>query len=100
MPFDKNTTNDFIQHFESKLLDKGILSPPHCPLCSQTQWTVAPGYVLSPIQEQLGGLVIGGPTIPTIPIICDNCGFVASIALGPLGLLPKAQAKTEQEEKK
>ncbi len=97
MLFDESTSKDFIQRFEGKIRAKGMPSPPPCPLCSNAQWSVAPGYMVSPVQKEMGGLVLGGPTLPTIAIICNNCGFVAHIALGPLGLLPKAKAKAEVE---
>ena len=40
------------------------------------------------MQDRLNGIVLGGPSIPSIPIICNRCGFISSHALGILGLLP------------
>jgi hypothetical protein len=32
-------------------------------------------------------LVIGGPAIPTVAVVCDNCGAIYQYAVGTLGLL-------------
>ena len=62
----------------------------NCPMCERTNsWIVADGYINHPIQTQIGGLVIGGPSIPTAALICSNCGFVSQHALGALELLPR-----------
>lgn len=66
-----------------------------CPMCGNNSFSLADGYFSNVIQDNLGGLVIGGPSIPAIPIICDKCGFISMHALGPLGLLPP-----HKEEKK
>lgn len=71
----------------AKILDeklKGI----KCPMCHKDSFIIADGYFNNVLQDNLDGLVLGGSTIPTISIICSNCGFVSQHALGALGLLP------------
>ena len=41
------------------------------------------------LKDNLNNYVLGGPSIPSIAIVCSKCGFISSHALGVLGLLPK-----------
>jgi hypothetical protein len=60
-----------------------------CPRCSNSQFMLLPGYFNQTIQPELaGGLVIGGPSLPTVVLICSRCGYLSQHALGVLGLLP------------
>ena len=67
-----------------------------CPMCGNKNFIIADGYFNSIMQDSLNGLLLGGPSIPSIPIICTHCGFISSHALGILGLLPK---QTEESQK-
>lgn len=60
-----------------------------CPMCGHNHFTIVDGYFTSTIQKDLQNIQLGGASMPTIAIICNNCGFVSSHALGVLGLLPK-----------
>lgn len=60
-----------------------------CPMCQNKNFIMADGYFNNNMQTDFGSFSIGGPAIPTIAIICSNCGFVSQHALGVLGLLPK-----------
>lgn len=74
------------QRIIDKLNEKGVRAP--CPMCGNKNFVLADGYFNHPIQSNpRAGLVIGGPSIPTIAIICSNCGFTSQHALGALGLL-------------
>jgi hypothetical protein len=89
MPFD---SHEFVQRLEEAVQRKktgGVI----CPLCSNTRWQLPGGYVVSSLQNEIGGIHIGGPGIPKVPMICANCGFVAEIAIGVLGLLPKEEVQ-------
>jgi transcription elongation factor Elf1 len=60
-----------------------------CPMCNHNNFVLAEGYFTNSLQAKVGSFVIGGPAIPTIPIICSNCGFLSQHAMGVLGLLPE-----------
>ncbi|MFN5693657.1 MAG: hypothetical protein ACK464_02255, partial [Bacteroidota bacterium] len=60
---------------------------------------MADGYFNNNMQTDFGSISIGGPAIPTIGIICDNCGFVSQHAIGVLGLLPKENSKRDEPSK-
>ena len=59
-----------------------------CPMCGQRKWTLLDAYLNHNLQAELtGALVIGGPSVPSLAIVCGNCGFLSQHALGALGLL-------------
>lgn len=60
-----------------------------CPMCGNNHFIIADGYFNTFMQNDLKQTNLGGPSIPSIPIICDNCGFISMHALGILGLLPQ-----------
>jgi len=64
-----------------------------CPRCGHFNFTLADGYFNQTIQTELEGIVVGGPSIPSVVTICDNCGFISQHALGALGLLPEKEKK-------
>lgn len=78
-----------LQKIVNTLNTKGVSTT--CPSCKRPQMqVVADGYFSHMVTDQLGGaFTIGGPTIPTVGLICGNCGHLAQYALGTLGLLPK-----------
>ena len=66
------------------LTAKGVNRP--CPRCGHAKFSVV-GETLIPIQEDPAAFTIGGPSIPTVIVACDNCGYVTQHASGPLGLM-------------
>lgn len=60
-----------------------------CPMCGNKHFIIGDGYFNSFVQDDFKSLNLGGPSIPSIPIICNKCGFISMHALGILGLLPK-----------
>lgn len=87
MTFD---SKDFVERLKAAVQKKktgGVV----CPLCSNALWQLPGGYIVSSLQDEISGINIGGPGIPKVPMICANCGFVAEIAIGVLGLLPKEE---------
>jgi transcription elongation factor Elf1 len=70
-----------------------------CPMCNEKNFIMADGYFNHTMQVDLNSLIIGGQSIPTIAIICNNCGFMSQHAAGILGLLPQKQNKESDEPK-
>lgn len=57
-----------------------------CPMCGSNQWTLG-GEIVSNTTVSVGGSVsLGGPFIPLIQLICNECGFTSHHALGALGV--------------
>jgi hypothetical protein len=71
-----------------------------CPMCQNKSFIMADGYFNNNMQTDFGSFSIGGPAIPTIAIVCSNCGFVSQHALGVLGLLPKEENNKKDEPSK
>ena len=76
--------NKIAEKLNKRFADHGL----KCPMCGNTSFTLADGYFSNVIQDNLRRQILGGPSIPAIPIICDKCGFISMHALGTLGLLP------------
>lgn len=64
-----------------------------CPRCGNSNFTLLNGYFNHTIQPDPKGMVLGGPSIPSVVVACNRCGFLSQHALGILGLLPKEEAK-------
>lgn len=57
-----------------------------CSTCLQNNWTIGDELVASVVASLQGGLGLGGPYIPMVQVICNNCGFVAHYAVAKLGI--------------
>jgi hypothetical protein len=64
-----------------------------CPLCLVGNWNVHDStFQLTEFNE--GSMVIGGPVIPVIPVICNNCGNTVLVNAITAGLIkPEAGGK-------
>jgi len=80
------------QKIIAALKERGATLP--CPRCGNQAFTLLDGYFNQTIQTKLSGMVIGGPSVPSVVVGCDRCGLLSQHALGTLGLLP---AKGEKE---
>ena len=64
-----------------------------CPMCHRNNFIILDGYFNQSINANYKGMVLGGPSIPSIGIVCANCGFISQHALGVLGLLNNTEEK-------
>lgn len=79
------------QEIAKILQDKGALRP--CPRCTNQKFTLLDGYFNQSIQQELTGMLIGGPAVPSVVLVCNNCGYMSQHALGVLGLMPPGKEK-------
>lgn len=70
-----------------------------CPMCGNNNFIIADAYLNNTLQDNFKNISIGGPSIPTIPIFCSNCGFTSQHALGILGLLSEFDNAINENEK-
>jgi len=63
----KIDTQKMIAHLNSKWHGKP------CPMCGSGPWNVQDSsFQLTEFNQ--GGMIIGGPLIPVVPVVCANCG--------------------------
>lgn len=77
----KKHKSDIEKAINKKLAD-GILS-------DKKGFTLIEGFINMPLQDQLGGMVLGGPSIPTVAIVGNDSGLIYTFALK--ALLPNIQ---------
>lgn len=59
-----------------------------CPMCHKQSFTIVDGYLIQNLQKSMDSYTIGnGPLLPSVAIVCNNCGFMSQHNLGILGLL-------------
>jgi hypothetical protein len=81
MPF----THDMRKTIITALEACGANKP--CPRCYTNSWNLVDGFVNHPLSDIPGQLILGGPSIPVVVVVCDTCGYLAEHAAGKLGLL-------------
>jgi predicted nucleic-acid-binding Zn-ribbon protein len=82
-----------------RLVERGAVLP--CPRCGNKNFVIVDGYFTQTLSSEIGALVLGGQTIPSVVTVCTKCGFISQHALGTLGLLPdeiKEKPKNESEQ--
>lgn len=67
-----------------------------CPFCTNKNFVLVGGYFAHDLQIDLKNRQIGGVNVPTVPLVCKDCGFIAEFAIGTLGLLPKENDKQNE----
>lgn len=68
-----------------------------CPMCGNKHFSISPAYFVNILQLSINNISMGGKSIPSIPIICTNCGFISQHALGVLGVMPKEDSKEQKK---
>lgn len=77
-------TSEQQSKLQSWMLTKQV--KPACPACGRTgQWQA--GEIVSPPTWSQGGMSIGGPTVPTVQLVCNHCAYVMHFAAVPIGLV-------------
>ena len=59
---------------------------PACPLCGTNAWTLADGFVALPLQGDFSAFTVGGPVLPCVALVCNNCGNTYLINVLNIGL--------------
>lgn len=92
-------SNEEKQKIVSELINRIKPTEIKCPMCGNKHFFIADGYFNTSMQDNLDGLIIGGPSMPSIAIVCSKCGFISSHALGVLGMLPNQKDVSQKGEK-
>ena len=70
-----------------------------CPFCHQAKYTFIEAYSVEPVQNDYKGLQIGSKMLPSVMLVCGNCGHVDKFSLGVLGLM-EGESKHPQDKDK
>lgn len=65
----------FIKQLEQKGVNK------NCNRCGHNSFALLDGYTFLPVNKEVGN-ILGGPSIPAILVVCNNCGAITPHALG------------------
>lgn len=65
------------------LTAKGVKLP--CPRCGNAGFSIV-GETMIPLQSDPNSFQIGGPSVPTVLVACNNCGYITQHAQVTLGL--------------
>ena len=88
MSISKEKQEEIISKIKEALEKKG--KKIKCPVCSHENLILIEGYTKNALQDEIeGGLRIGGPSIPSAVVVCENCGNTLQFNLGVLGFLKK-----------
>ncbi len=68
-----------------------------CPRCHGNKFTIMDNFGKTTLNPDLKGYKLGGPFVPFIILICNNCGFMSQHAVGVLGLSNKSGEEGENE---
>lgn len=60
-----------------------------CPMCGSERMDVESGFIHNHLTTQKLEPRLFGVSIPSIPLVCQNCGFISQHALGILSVLDK-----------
>lgn len=81
MPFTHDQKDRVISAVSAKAPTLGA-----CPVCAHPEWTLADGFIFLAIQEPSGPVVLGGPSMPCVALVCNNCGNTVLLNVMTLGL--------------
>ncbi|KKU85289.1 MAG: hypothetical protein A2667_01990 [Candidatus Wildermuthbacteria bacterium RIFCSPHIGHO2_01_FULL_47_27] len=87
MALSEETKKKIIENLNKKLKEKERNLV--CPVCGHNNFILADGFTNDLLQDHFGGLVIGGPAIPEVVVVCGHCGHILKFSAGVLGLLPE-----------
>lgn len=62
-----------------------------CPICHQSKYSFVDGYTVDAVQEDYKAVLLGGRLIPSVMLVCNNCGHIDRFSLGVLGLLEQGE---------
>lgn len=55
-----------------------------CPICHHRDFQVVKGFFQSIVQDDPLKLDLSGQSVPSIQVICQNCGFMSNHSVGVL----------------
>jgi len=59
-----------------------------CPMCGNEKFLMVDACLVNVLQPDVKSVTLTGASIPTLAIICVNCGYLSQHAVGALGVSP------------
>jgi hypothetical protein len=70
-----------------------------CAACYNNEMILIDGFFNRSVQKEINsGLIVGGPVMPTIGLVCKKCGHIMEFSLGALGLLSDEPNQLKKDE--
>jgi hypothetical protein len=70
-----------------------------CPMCGQSSWKVQDSAFQLIEYHEGAALVLGGPVIPVVPVICGNCGHTVLVNAILAGVIQPSLPEKKEEPK-
>ena len=110
MVLTKEKEQEIIEKINEAIKKKTGQTNLQCSVCTNNQFSFVGGFTNDFLMDKLGGgLIIGGPVLPSVPIVCTNCGNTFFLNAKVLGIEfdeevepkeNKENEKLKKEEKK
>lgn len=68
-----------------------------CPICGNKHFIIADGYSVDVMHGDLEKHYLEGVTLPSISVVCSNCGHIEKFSLGVLGLLNNSKEEISND---
>lgn len=88
----KLDSKKFIEYLQGKWGER------KCPMCGGGPWTVQ-DTTFQLIMFYEGGLAVGGPVLPVVPVVCTNCGHTVLVNAIISGVVQQIPAPAREEPK-
>ena len=89
MPFSDEERNKILEALRQKRTRQ------ECPACGQREWVLGDHYTPLALHDMSAAIVVGGPQIPTVAVVCKNCGYVSLHSTLVLADLPRKPERKE-----
>ena len=77
----QETIDRITEALQQKIGDREL----RCPLCHHEQWQIPPSFLPLTLKKTPRSFQLGGTVLPTVPLICTNCGNTQLLNLKVLG---------------
>lgn len=65
-----------------------------CPMCHNKQFVIVDGYFPNMVYDDYNASIMKYKKgMPSVAIVCNNCGFISNHSLGALGLLEESKSE-------
>jgi hypothetical protein len=70
-----------------------------CPSCGIGDFGLLDGFMNHTISDDPETVTLGGRYVPTVVLVCANCGYLSEHAAASLGIIPSFNKGVERDER-